>query len=76
GRVFALEGLASFGLQPIALAVTPVLVRFVGVASFAVLAAVVLLVSTYGVLAVPGTARFATRTRSVTEVSVKPSPRG
>ncbi|MCX4846796.1 MFS transporter [Streptomyces sp. NBC_00893] len=63
GRVFALEGLASFGLQPIALAVTPLLVRFIGVAPFAVLAAVVLLVSTYGALAVPGTAQFATRTR-------------
>lgn len=64
GRVFALEGLASFGLQPIALAVTPLLVRFIGVAPFATLAAVVLLVSTYGVLAVPGTAQLATRTRT------------
>ncbi|MFE7468913.1 MFS transporter [Streptomyces sp. NPDC057499] len=61
GRVFALEGLASFGLQPIALAATPLLVRFVGTATFAAVAAVVLLGSTYGALAVPGTARFATR---------------
>ncbi|MEV8451238.1 MFS transporter [Streptomyces sp. NPDC052095] len=74
GRVFALEGLASFGLQPIALAVTPVLVRFVGVAPFAALAAVVLLVSTYGVLAVPGTARFATRARGAADES--PAPAG
>ncbi|MCX4395499.1 MFS transporter [Streptomyces sp. NBC_00053] len=64
GRVFALEGLASFGLQPIALAVTPLLVQFIGVVPFATLAAVVLLVSTYGALAVPGTAQFATRTRT------------
>ncbi|MFB6815687.1 MFS transporter [Streptomyces sp. NPDC056347] len=61
GRVFALEGLASFGLQPIALAATPLLVRLVGTATFAAVAAVVLLGSTYGALAVPGTARFATR---------------
>ncbi|MFJ1833602.1 hypothetical protein ACIOJ9_06925 [Streptomyces sp. NPDC088175] len=64
GRVFALEGLASFGRQPLALAVTPLLVRFIGVAPFATLAVVVLLVSTYGALAVPGTARFTTRART------------
>ncbi|MFF2007642.1 MFS transporter [Streptomyces sp. NPDC058195] len=70
GRVFALEGLASFGLQPLALAVTPLLVRFVGVAPFATLAAVVLLLSTYGALVVPGTAQFATRTRAAAEDAV------
>ncbi|GAA2435468.1 hypothetical protein GCM10010433_40280 [Streptomyces pulveraceus] len=64
GRDFALEGLAGFGLQPLALAVTPLPVRFIGVAPFATLAVVVLLVSTYGALAVPGTARPITRART------------
>ncbi|MEV8451234.1 MFS transporter [Streptomyces sp. NPDC052095] len=63
GRVFALEGMAGFALQPIALAVTPLIVRFIGMAPFATAAAVVLFVSTYGVLAVPGTDRFATPVR-------------
>ncbi|MFD7065701.1 MFS transporter [Streptomyces sp. NPDC059913] len=64
GRVFALEGMAGFALQPVALAVTPLIVRFIGMAPFATVAAVVLFVSTYGVLAVPGTDRFATPVRT------------
>ncbi|MEU2246981.1 MFS transporter [Streptomyces sp. NPDC019224] len=60
GRVFALEALASFGLQPIALAAAPVLVSLMGITPFAVLAMIVLLVSTYAVFIVPGTVRLAT----------------
>ncbi|MGW1180449.1 MFS transporter [Streptomyces drozdowiczii] len=59
GRVFSLEALASFGLQPIALAAAPVLVSLMGITPFAVLAMIVLLISTYAVLFVPGTVRLA-----------------
>ncbi|MGW3747352.1 MFS transporter, partial [Streptomyces sp. NPDC005146] len=50
GRVFALEALASFGLQPIGLAAAPLLVELIGITPFAVLAVIVLLTSTYAVL--------------------------
>lgn len=58
GRVYALEELASFGLMPVALAGTPFLVQAFGLTAFATLATAVLLISTYGVLVVPGTARL------------------
>jgi MFS family permease len=70
GRVFALEGLASFGLEPIALASAPLLVELLGIESFGVIAVAVLLVSTYAVLLVPGTIRLATPT---TEAGRSPS---
>ena len=63
GRVFALEALASFGLQPIGLAAAPLLVELMGITPFAVLAVIVLLTSTYAVLAVPGTVQLATPKR-------------
>ncbi|WP_345704165.1 MFS transporter [Kitasatospora paranensis] len=69
GRVFALEALASFGLQPIALAAAPLLVQLIGLTPFALVAVLVLLVSTYGVLAVPGTAELASPDAAI------PSPR-
>ncbi|MEV6796563.1 MFS transporter [Streptomyces sp. NPDC051320] len=59
GRVFALEALASFGLQPIGLAAAPLLVELMGFTPFAVLAVIVLLTSTYAVLAVPGAVQLA-----------------
>ncbi|MFI6351035.1 MFS transporter [Streptomyces sp. NPDC050560] len=54
GRVFALEALASFGLQPVALAAAPLLVALMGITPFAIVAVVVLVTSTYVVLIVPG----------------------
>ena len=59
GRVFALEALASFGLQPVALAAAPLLVALMGITPFAVIAVIVLLTSTYAVLIVPGTVQLA-----------------
>ncbi|MFE0552054.1 MFS transporter [Streptomyces pilosus] len=59
GRVFALEALASFGLQPVALAAAPLLVADMGITPFAVLSVIILLTSTYAVLIVPGTVQLA-----------------
>ncbi|CAM5651247.1 MFS transporter [Streptomyces pilosus] len=59
GRVFALEALASFGLQPVALAAAPLLVAVMGITPFAVLSVIILLTSTYAVLIVPGTVQLA-----------------
>ncbi|MFE7356240.1 MFS transporter [Streptomyces sp. NPDC057543] len=59
GRVFALEALASFGLQPVALAAAPLLVALMGITPFAIIAVIVLLTSTYAVLMVPGTVQLA-----------------
>lgn len=53
GRVFSLEGIASFGLQPFALALAPVLALTIGYTSLGVAGAVVMLVSTYGLLIHP-----------------------
>lgn len=41
GRVFALEALASFGLQPVALAAAPLLVALMGITPFAIIAVIV-----------------------------------
>lgn len=62
GRVFALEALASFGLQPVALAAAPLLVALMGIAPFAIVAVIVLLTSTYVVLIVPGAVQLASPT--------------
>ncbi|WP_244871976.1 MFS transporter [Catellatospora sp. TT07R-123] len=56
GRVFALESIGNFALQPIAIAVAPLLALTIGLPVFAVVAAVVLLATTYGVFAVRGVA--------------------
>jgi hypothetical protein len=58
GRVFSLESLATFGLEPIALALTPALAAAVGVGPLAIVAAAVMLVSTYAVFLVPGVTTF------------------
>ena len=53
GRVFSLEGIASFGLQPFALALAPILALTIGYTSLGVAGAVVMLISTYGLLVHP-----------------------
>lgn len=58
GRVFALEQLATFALDPVGLAVAPLVAAWVGVTTVGWVAAGVLLVTTYAVFLVPGVARF------------------
>lgn len=58
GRVFAVEALATFALDPVGLAVTPAVAAAVGVATVGWVAAGVLLVTTYAVFLVPGVADF------------------
>lgn len=55
GRVFSLESIGNFALQPIAIAVAPLLASTIGLTPFAIIAAVVMLISTYGVFVVRGT---------------------
>lgn len=54
GRVFGLEHLLTFALDPVAKAIVPALAISVGMSVFGIVAAVVLLVSTYAVLLIPG----------------------
>ncbi|WP_246159202.1 MFS transporter [Catellatospora sichuanensis] len=70
GRVFALESLGNFALQPVAIAVAPLLALGVGMPVFAAVAAVALLVSTYAVFAVPGVDRLRTPERAAPVVPV------
>lgn len=70
GRVFALESLGNFALQPVAIAVAPLLALGVGMPVFAAVAVVALLVSTYAVFAVPGVARLRTPDRAAPAVPV------
>ncbi|GAA4351460.1 MFS transporter [Angustibacter luteus] len=58
GRVFSLESLATFGLQPLGLAIAPVVAAAVGLTTVAVVASLVMIVTTYAVFLVPGVARF------------------
>lgn len=60
GRVFGIEHLLTFCLDPVAKAVIPAVALAIGMGVFGVVAAVVLLVSTYAVLLVPGAIRLAT----------------
>lgn len=55
GRIFSLDSIGNFALQPIAIAAAPMLALTVGLPAFGVVAVVVLLISTYAVFAVPGT---------------------
>jgi MFS family permease len=55
GRVFSLESIGNFALQPIAIAVAPLLASTIGLTPFAIIAAVIMLISTYGVFLVKGT---------------------
>ncbi len=73
GRVFSLESLATFGLEPVALALTPALAAAVGVGPLAVVAAVVMLASTYAVFLVPGVARFSTPARATERQAQQPA---
>jgi hypothetical protein len=52
GRVFALEALATFAFEPIGLALAPVAAAAVGVATVGLFAGVVIVVTSYAVLAV------------------------
>lgn len=54
GRVFSLDSLANFGLEPIPLALAPLIARHLGLAPIAWAGLVVMLVTTYGALLVPG----------------------
>lgn len=58
GRVFSLESIGNFALQPIAIAVAPMLASTIGMGPFAVIAVIVLIASTYGVFLVRGVAQL------------------
>lgn len=58
GRVFSVEALATFALDPVGLAVAPAVAAAVGVRPVGMVAAAVLLVTTYAVLLVPGVTNF------------------
>jgi MFS family permease len=58
GRVFSVEQLATFALDPVGLALAPVVAAAVGVAAVGWFAAVVLLLTTYAVFLVPGVLHF------------------
>ena len=58
GRVFSVEQLATFALDPIGLALAPAAAAAVGVATVGWVAATVLLVTTYAVFLVPGVTHF------------------
>ena len=54
GRVFSLESIGNFALQPVAIAVAPLIASSIGLGPFAAGAFVILLASTYGVFLVRG----------------------
>jgi Major Facilitator Superfamily len=58
GRVFSVEQLATFALDPLGLAVAPAVAAVVGVSVVGWFAAIVLLVTTYAVFLVPGVLHF------------------
>jgi hypothetical protein len=71
GRVFSVEQLATFALDPIGLALAPVVATAVGVPTVGIVAAVVLIITTYAVLLVPGVTHFRDPDREpVDEVAV------
>jgi MFS family permease len=61
GRVFALESVATFGLNPIAYAVAPLIVFAIGLNAFAIMATIVLIISNYVVLFVRGAVQLSSR---------------
>ncbi|HZM79326.1 MAG TPA: MFS transporter [Candidatus Limnocylindrales bacterium] len=61
GRVFALEQVATFGLNPIAFAVAPLIAFAIGLNAFAIMATIVLLISNYVVLFVRGAVQLSSR---------------
>jgi MFS family permease len=73
GRVFSVEQLATFALDPIGLALAPLVATAVGVPTVGVVAAVVLIITTYAVLLVPGVTHFRDPDRErVDEMAVAP----
>ncbi|MCP2328559.1 MFS family permease [Hamadaea flava] len=54
GRVFSLESIGNFALQPIAIAVAPLLASTIGMGVFVAIAVFVMVASTYGVFLVRG----------------------
>ncbi|WP_412542257.1 MFS transporter [Longispora sp. K20-0274] len=60
GRVFSLDSLLTFVLNPVGLALTPVLMTLVGVPALAVGSAAAIVFFSYVVLLVPGVAAFRT----------------
>ncbi|NUO58413.1 MAG: MFS transporter [Hamadaea sp.] len=54
GRVFSLESIGNFALQPIAIAVAPLLASTIGMGAFVAIAVFVMVASTYGVFLVRG----------------------
>jgi MFS family permease len=73
GRVFSVEQLATFALDPVGLVLAPLVATAVGVPTVGVVAAVVLLVTTYAVLLVPGVTHFRDPDRErVVEVATAP----
>lgn len=63
GRVFALESVATFGLNPIAYALAPLLAFQLGLPVFAIIATIVLIISNYAVLFVRGAITLSTPAR-------------
>jgi len=61
GRVFALESVATFGLNPIAYAVAPLIAFAIGLNAFAIMATIVLIISNYVVLFVRGAVQLSSR---------------
>ena len=61
GRVFALESVATFGLNPVAYAVAPLAAYAIGLGTFAIMATVVLFISNYVVLFVRGAVQLSSR---------------
>ncbi|MFE9203317.1 MFS transporter [Micromonospora sp. NPDC007230] len=62
GRVFALESVVTFGLNPVAFALTPLVADRVGLTAFAAIAVAMLIASNYVVLLVPGAITLSTPT--------------
>jgi MFS family permease len=74
GRVFALESLATFALQPVGLMLTPWLAGAVGVPALGVVTAAVIVSSSYAVLAVRGVPTLGARPRaSVPDAALEPA---
>jgi MFS family permease len=70
GRVLALEGLVTIALQPVGLALAPLAAQRFGIPAVGLFTAVVIVVSSYAVLAVPGVVHFAPPRPSEPEASV------
>jgi len=61
GRVFALESVATFGLNPIAYAVAPLIAFAIGLNTFAIIATIVIIISNYVVLFIRGAVQLSSR---------------